>query len=51
VLEEVGSSIESRQGTGQTKHAQKLIDEGESPQYVADLLNVGRSTLYRVLVA
>ncbi len=27
----------------------KLIDKGEARQYVADLLNVGRSTLYRAL--
>ena len=27
----------------------KLIDEGEARQYVSDLLNVGRSTLYRAL--
>jgi DNA invertase Pin-like site-specific DNA recombinase len=30
-------------------HARKLIDKGEARQYVADLLNVGRSTLYRAL--
>jgi DNA invertase Pin-like site-specific DNA recombinase len=30
----------------QIKHARKLIDKGEARQYVADLLNVGRSTLY-----
>jgi hypothetical protein len=29
----------------------KLIEEGESREYVADLLNVGRVTLYRALVA
>ena len=33
----------------QLNHARKLIDKVESRQYVADLLNVGRSTLYRVL--
>jgi DNA invertase Pin-like site-specific DNA recombinase len=33
----------------QIDHARKLIDKGEARQYVADLLNVGRSTLYRVL--
>jgi DNA invertase Pin-like site-specific DNA recombinase len=31
----------------QIDHARKLIDKGEGRQYVADLLNVGRSTLYR----
>jgi DNA invertase Pin-like site-specific DNA recombinase len=31
----------------QIEHARKLIDKGEARQYVADLLNVGRSTLYR----
>jgi Helix-turn-helix domain of resolvase len=31
----------------QIDHARKLIDKGEARQYVADLLNVGRSTLYR----
>jgi len=31
----------------QINHARKLIDKGEARQYVADLLNVGRSTLYR----
>ena len=30
-------------------HARKLIDQGESRQYVANLLNLGRSTLYRSL--
>ena len=30
-------------------HARKLIDKGEARQYVADLLSVGRSTLYRAL--
>lgn len=29
--------------------ARRLIDEGEARPYVADLLNVGRSTLYRAL--
>ena len=33
----------------QIDHARKLIEEGEGRQYVADLLNVGRSTLYRAL--
>jgi DNA invertase Pin-like site-specific DNA recombinase len=33
----------------QINHARKLIDKGEARQYVADLLNVGRSTLYRAL--
>ena len=30
-------------------HARKLIEKGEGRQYVADLLSVGRSTLYRAL--
>jgi len=30
-------------------HARKLIDKGEAHQYMADLLNVGRSSLYRAL--
>jgi len=34
----------------QIDHARKLIDKGEARQYVADLLNVGRSTLYLALV-
>jgi DNA invertase Pin-like site-specific DNA recombinase len=33
----------------QINHARKLIDKGEARQYVANLLNVGRSTLYRAL--
>jgi DNA invertase Pin-like site-specific DNA recombinase len=33
----------------QIGHARKLIDKGEARQYVVDLLNVGRSTLYRSL--
>jgi len=33
----------------QIGHARKLIDKGEARQYVADLLNVGPSTLYRAL--
>jgi Helix-turn-helix domain of resolvase/Resolvase, N terminal domain len=33
----------------QIEHTRKLIDKGEAQQYVADLLNVGRSTLYRAL--
>ena len=36
--------------TAQIDHARKLVDTGESRQYVADLLNVGRVTLYRALV-
>jgi hypothetical protein len=28
---------------------EKLIDKGEARQYVADILKVGRSTLYRAL--
>jgi len=35
--------------TAQIEHARKLIDQGESRQYVADLLKVGRVTLYRAL--
>ena len=35
----------------QIEHARKLIDQGESRQYVSDLLNVGRVTLYRALIA
>ncbi len=30
-------------------HARKLIEKGEGRRYVADPLNVGRSTLYRAL--
>ena len=30
----------------QVAHTLKLIDKGEGRQYVADLLNVGRSTIY-----
>jgi DNA invertase Pin-like site-specific DNA recombinase len=33
----------------QIDHARKLIEQGESRQYVANLLNVGRVTLYRAL--
>jgi DNA invertase Pin-like site-specific DNA recombinase len=33
----------------QIDHARKLIDKGEARQYVADPVNVGRSTLYRAL--
>ena len=33
----------------QVAHARKLIDKGEAQQYVADLLNVCRSTLYLAL--
>lgn len=33
----------------QIDHARKLLDKGEARQYVADLLDVGRSTLYRAL--
>lgn len=33
----------------QIEHARKLIEAGEPRQYVADLLNVGRVTLYRAL--
>jgi DNA invertase Pin-like site-specific DNA recombinase len=33
----------------QIAHARKLIDKGEARQYVADLLNVGPSTLYRAI--
>jgi DNA invertase Pin-like site-specific DNA recombinase len=34
----------------QIGHSQDLIDKAEARQCVADLLNVGRSTLYRALV-
>jgi DNA invertase Pin-like site-specific DNA recombinase len=34
----------------QLEHARELIAEGESRQYVADLLRVGRVTLYRALL-
>jgi DNA invertase Pin-like site-specific DNA recombinase len=30
-------------------HARKLIEDGESRQYMVDLLKVGRVTLYRAL--
>jgi DNA invertase Pin-like site-specific DNA recombinase len=30
-------------------HARKLIDKGNARQSAADLLNLGRSTLYRAL--
>ena len=33
------------------EHARKLTNNGEARQYVADLLKVGRSTLYRALVS
>jgi DNA invertase Pin-like site-specific DNA recombinase len=33
----------------QIQHARKLVEQGESRQYIADLLNVGRVTLYRAL--
>ena len=35
----------------QIDRARYLIDNGEARQYVADLLNVSRSTLYRALVS
>ena len=35
----------------QIDHARKLIDKGEARQYMADLLNVGRSALYRALTS
>jgi DNA invertase Pin-like site-specific DNA recombinase len=31
------------------EHARKVIEDGESRQYVANMLNVGRVTLYRAL--
>ena len=34
----------------QIEHARQLIGQGESRQYVAELLNVGRVTLYRALL-
>jgi DNA invertase Pin-like site-specific DNA recombinase len=33
----------------QINHARTLIEKGEARQYVANLLNVGRSTIYRAL--
>ena len=33
----------------QIDHIRKMLDNGESRQYVAGLLSVGRSTLYRTL--
>jgi hypothetical protein len=41
--------VSSDASLGQIDHARKLLDKGEACQYVADLLNVGRSTLYRAL--
>jgi DNA invertase Pin-like site-specific DNA recombinase len=35
----------------QITHARDLVEKGEARQYVADLLNVGRTTLYRALGA
>ena len=35
----------------QIDHVRKLIDKGEARQYMADLLNGGRSTLYRALTS
>jgi DNA invertase Pin-like site-specific DNA recombinase len=35
----------------QINRARKPFDEGEARQYVADLLNVGRSTLYWALAS
>jgi DNA invertase Pin-like site-specific DNA recombinase len=35
----------------QINHARKLLDKGEARRYVADLLNVGHSTLYRALAS
>jgi DNA invertase Pin-like site-specific DNA recombinase len=35
----------------QINHARKLIDKGKTRQYVADLLSVGRSTLYLALAS
>ncbi len=32
-------------------HARNVVEKGEARQYVADLLNVGRTTLYRALGA
>jgi hypothetical protein len=33
----------------QIDHARKLINKGEARQYVADILNVGRSAIDRTL--
>ncbi|MDR3485699.1 MAG: recombinase family protein [Bradyrhizobium sp.] len=33
----------------QIAHARDLVEKGEARQYVADLLNIGRTTLYRAL--
>jgi DNA invertase Pin-like site-specific DNA recombinase len=30
-------------------HARELLEKGESRQYVAEILNVSRATLYRTL--
>lgn len=35
----------------QISHARDLVENGEARQHVADLLNVGRTTLYRALSA
>jgi len=44
-----GRKVELR--AEQSEHARRLIETGEGRQYVADLLNVGRSMLYRALNA
>jgi hypothetical protein len=44
----VGAQFNLRTDTRRSEqidHARKLIDKGEARQFVADLLNVGRSTL------
>jgi len=38
-----------RFGLEEIDHAWKLIDKGEARRYVAALLNLGRTTLYRAL--
>jgi DNA invertase Pin-like site-specific DNA recombinase len=35
----------------QIDHASELIDKGEARQYVADLMRVSRTTLFRALKA
>jgi hypothetical protein len=49
VADQQSTGPETLRRHSEIEHARKLIDKGEA-QYVADVLNVGRSMPYRALV-
>jgi hypothetical protein len=49
--DKTGMNADRANTVGQVDHAPDRSTEAKAARYIADLLNVGRSTLYRALVA